>query len=104
MIKSNIMELTSKQRKILTSLSNPLEPLVIVGQNGITEGLEQKTAQCLEHHELIKVKFNEFKDEKLELAKNLADSCEAVLVRVIGNIAILYKQNPDPEKRVIKLK
>ena len=56
------MELTSKQRKILTSLSNPLEPLVIVGQNGITEGLEQKTAQCLEHHELIKVKFNEFKE------------------------------------------
>ncbi|WP_296827073.1 YhbY family RNA-binding protein [Treponema sp.] len=98
------MELNSKQRKVLTALSNPLEPLVIVGAGGVTEGLEKKTLECLEHHELIKVKFNEFKEEKLELSQKLADSCEAALVRVIGNVAILYKQNPDPEKRVIKLK
>lgn len=98
------MELNSKQRKLLTSLSNPLEPLVIVGQSGVTEGVEKKTAECLKHHELIKVKFNEFKEEKRELAVQLAKVCDAVLVRVIGNVAILYKQNPDVEKRVIKLK
>lgn len=98
------MELTSKQRKILSSAANGLEPVVIVGQNGVTQSLADKTLECLNRHELIKVKFNEFKDEKKELAQDLANECQAALVRVIGNIAILYKESPDEERRSISLK
>ncbi len=97
------MEITSKQRKFLEKQAIPLSPLVIVGGNGLVDSVQEKIEQCLSHHELIKVKFNEFKDEKLELANKIANDADAVLVRVIGNVAILYKQNEDPEKRNIKL-
>ncbi len=97
------MEITSKQRKFLEKQAVPLSPLVIIGGNGLVDSVQEKIEQCLEHHELIKVKFNEFKDEKLELANKIAQTADAVLVRVIGNVAIFYKQNEDPEKRNVKL-
>ena len=63
------------------------------------ESLAEKVAHSLNAHELIKVKFNEFKDEKFDLAKELSDTCDANLIRVIGNVAILYKQAEKPEDR-----
>ena len=42
-------------------------------------------------NELIKVKFNEFKDEKEELMKSLEEQTDITVVRIIGNTAILYK-------------
>lgn len=98
-----MIEITSKQRKILEKAAHSLEPVVIVGQNGVTDSLIEKVAQSLEAHELIKVKFNDFKDDKRELAENLCNSCGALLVRIIGNIAILYKEQENPEKRKIKI-
>ena len=98
-----MIEMTSKQRKILEKAAHSLEPVVIVGQNGVTDLLTEKVAQSLEAHELIKVKFNDFKDDKRELTENLCNSCGALLVRIIGNIAILYKEQENPEKRKIKI-
>ena len=98
-----MIELSSRQRKALERLANPLEPNVIVGQNGITEGLEAKVAMELDAHELIKIKFNEFKDENRELAEAVSKNSGASLVRIIGNVAVLYKPQPDTEKRKIKI-
>ena len=97
-------ELTSKQRKQLSSLANTLNPLVIVGGAGVTPSLEEKVAQCLNAHELIKVKFNEFKDQKKELSESLAQKTDSALVRLIGNVAIFYRPSDDEEKRHIILK
>ena len=98
-----MIEITSKQRKVLEKAAHSLEPVVIVGQNGVTDSLTEKVAQSLEAHELIKVKFNDFKDDKRELTENLCNSGGALLVRIIGNIAILYKEQENPEKRKIKI-
>ncbi len=83
--------LNSKQRKLLEKHAHALEPVVIVGGNGVTEGVTQKVADSLAHHELLKIKFNEFKEEKQTLTQELCASCDATLVRIIGNVAILYK-------------
>ena len=53
---------------------------------------------CLTHHELIKVKFNEFKDEKKEITDNIVNELGATLIRIIGNVAILYRENPEKDK------
>ena len=86
-----MIELSSKQRKILEKYAHSLQSVVIVGQNGVTEAVEKMTDGALAAHELIKISFNEFKDEKRNLAVALSDTCSAVLVRVIGNKAILYR-------------
>ena len=50
------MELTSKQRKYLEKLAHNLNPVVIVGGAGVTEGVEQMVNNTLASHELIKIK------------------------------------------------
>ena len=96
---SNMIELSSKQRKILEKYAQPLQSVVIVGQNGVTEAVEKMTDASLAAHELIKISFNEFKDEKRHLAASLAEDCSAVLVRVIGNKAILYRPAEKADER-----
>lgn len=89
------MELTSKQRKYLEKLAHDLNPVVIVGGAGMTEGVEQMIANTLAAHELIKVKFNEYKDDKQELTADVCAKTGATLVRIIGNVAILYKEKDE---------
>ena len=97
------MELSSKQRKILEKAAINMEPVVIVGGNGVTPSLEKMVENWLKDHELIKIKFNEFKDEKKELTLQIIENTNATLVRILGNVAILYKESDDPEKRRFKL-
>ncbi|MBO4732258.1 MAG: ribosome assembly RNA-binding protein YhbY [Spirochaetaceae bacterium] len=98
-----MIELTSKQRKYLEKTAHSLQPVVIVGGAGVTDGVVKMVDNSLDAHELLKVKFNEYKDEKNELAKKICDECDATLVRIIGNIAILYRPAEDEEKRRIAL-
>lgn len=97
-----MIELTSKQRKSLEKMAHDLNPVVIIGGAGVTEGVEQMVSKTLADHELIKIKFNEYKDDKIELANDLAQKSDATLVRVIGNVAILYKEAEEEKDRKIK--
>ena len=94
-----MIELTSKQRKTLEKFAHDLQPVVIVGGAGVTEGVMTKIDQSLACHELLKVKFNEYKDEKFDLANEIANTCNATLVRVIGNVAIFYREAEKEEDR-----
>lgn len=92
-------ELNSHDRKFLSSKAQTIKPVVQVGQNGFTENLTAQVEQMLEIHELIKIKFNDFKDEKHEISEKLAKQTKSDLVRVIGNTAIFYRPAKDAEKR-----
>ena len=96
------MELNSKQRKLLEKAAQPLSPLVIVGQDGVTDGVTSMLSSQLEKHELVKLKFNEYKEEKQELSAGLAESTGSGLVRIIGNVAIFYRESPEEDKRKFK--
>ena len=94
-----MIELNSKQRKFLESEAHVLNPVVIVGSQGLSDGVVKKIADSLEVHELIKVKFNEFKDEKRPLTEKICSVTGSTLVRLIGNVAILFKQAENKENR-----
>lgn len=87
-----MIELNSKQRKILEKAAHDLQPVVIVGGAGVTEGVMQMVDVSLASHELLKIKFNEYKDEKIELTNDICEQCNCTLVRIIGNVAILYRE------------
>ena len=97
------MELTSKQRKYLEKAAHDLQPVVIVGGAGLTEGVTKMVDSSLEAHELIKVKFNEYKDEKKELIEEICSATNATLVRIIGNVAILFRLAEKEEDRKYSL-
>jgi RNA-binding protein len=97
--------MNSRQRKYLRGLAHGLKPVVFVGQKGLTATLSSAVHEALEAHELIKVKFVEFKEKDLKAAITArieADS-EAVLVGLIGHTAIFYRAQRDPQKRRIEL-
>jgi RNA-binding protein len=97
-----MIELTSKQRKYLEKEAHDLQPVVIVGGAGLTDGVISMADKALADHELIKIKFNEYKDEVKELTAQLCEKTEATLVRIIGCTAILYREAEKPEDRKFK--
>ena len=75
----------------------------MVGRNGVSEQLIASVDAALKDHELIKVKFLDFKEEKREISGEIAAVTKSEVVGIIGNIAIFYRQHPLPEMRKIKL-
>lgn len=97
-------ELNSGQRRKLKALAHHLEPVVMVGQKGFTENLSKAVDKALSDHELIKIKFVDFKDEKRKLTDEIVASTNSGFVGIIGNIAILFRENPDiPVKERIRI-
>jgi len=97
------MDLTGKQRKELTKLGHDLSPVVYIGKNGLTDETTGALDKALNDHELVKLRFVEWKKSREEIARRIAKRTDAVLVRVIGNTALIYRQHPDPDKRDIHL-
>jgi RNA-binding protein len=93
------------QKKYLRGLAHNLNPVVLIGQKGFTDELVKSTDQALERHELIKVKFNEFKEkeQKAEITEMLCKMTNAEIAGTIGHISILYREQKDPEKKKIVL-
>jgi RNA-binding protein len=97
------MELTNAQIAKLKGIAQRMDATLKVGRAGLSDGFLQSVREALAHRELIKVKFDEFKDQKKTLAPELAEKTESRLVTLIGNVAVLYRQNPDLEKRKISV-
>lgn len=97
-------ELGSGHKRKLKSMAHGLDPVVFVGQKGITGSLIKAVDKALSDHELIKIKFVDYKDEKKELSDEIVRNTGSSLVNIIGNILILYRENPDrPEGERIRL-
>jgi RNA-binding protein len=97
------MKLTGSQRRLLAKKAHHLDAVVMVGKDGPTENVLGAVSSALDHHELIKVRFQSHKDEKRDISEFVADKLDAALVQVIGNIAVLYRPSPDPDRRTVVL-
>ena len=96
-------EPTSKQIAHLRGLGQKLEPIVHIGQAGLTDALLASVNHALDTHELVKAKFFALKEQKKELAPQLAEKTSSVLVHRVGNVVVLYRQQADPAKRKVKV-
>lgn len=96
-------ELNNKQISKLKGMGQLLEPVVRVGHAGLSDAFIASLNQALDDHELVKVKFADFKDQKKELAPKLAELTGSNLIMRVGNVVVLYRQHTDPAKRKIQL-
>lgn len=95
------MNLNNKQKQHLKGLAHSLKPVVMLGNNGLTEGVLAEIEQALEHHELIKVKIAaEERETKTLIADAIVRESGASKVQVIGNILVLYRP---AKERIITL-
>jgi len=93
------------QKKYLKGLAHRLKPVVIIGQNGLTDKVVLNTIDALKKHELIKVKFIDHKErgKKKTIIESLEQQTQSDLVGLIGHVAIFFKPHADPVKRLIAL-
>ncbi len=93
------------QKRFLRGLAHALKPVVFVGQKGFSQSLVDAMDDALDHHELVKLKFVDFKEKekKLALVGQIEESVPCQMVGLIGHIATFYRQQSDPEKRKINL-
>jgi RNA-binding protein len=95
--------LTGAQKKYLRGLAHSLKPLVIIGQKGMADAVVSAIEEAFNAHELIKIKFSEFKEkaEKQALITQIEDKTGCSLCGLTGHVAILFRQNREKEKRKI---
>lgn len=93
--------LNGKQRRALRALGHHLEPVVLVGQSGVTDGVVAAVEQALEDHELIKVKVNEGPEDRKEAAVKLSEATGSELAQVLGRTVLLYKKRKKNPKIVV---
>ena len=90
-------KITSKQRKFLKSKAHNLKPVVMIGNNGLTDNIHTEIDIALEHHELIKVKLTSDKDSRDEMVSAICLKASAIEVQVIGHILVLFKKVREPK-------
>ena len=95
--------LSSSQRSYLRSQAHHLEPVALIGKNGVTDGTINTIDKALYSRELIKIKFRGFKDEKQILAEKIAGLTNSAVVGIIGHTLIIFRQNPDLEKQIYRI-
>jgi RNA-binding protein len=102
-MKNKTKKLEGFQRKYLRGLAHKTKPVVFIGQKGITEALNRSIDDALTAHELIKVKYIDFKEKekKTEIAGIMEKTHDCEMVGMIGHTAIFFRQHPDEEKRKI---
>jgi RNA-binding protein len=97
------MTLTGKQKAKLKGQAHGLKPVIQVGKAGVEEPQIMSIKRVLHEHELIKIKFLDYKDHKQEISENIARATGSEVVDIIGNVLILYWENMDRGRRKIRI-
>lgn len=86
------MALNKKQIQYLKSLAHHLNPVVMIGNNGLIEGVLAEIEQSLSYHELIKIKIaSEDRESRNLIANAIVRETDAINLQIIGKILILYR-------------
>jgi RNA-binding protein len=92
-----MVPLTNAQIRGLKAQAQRLKALLKIGKEGISPQFLAALDAALKHHELVKVKFDDFKDQKKELAPQLAQKSGSHLVTRVGNVVVLYRPKASAE-------
>jgi RNA-binding protein len=86
------MDATKKKK--LKSDAHHLNPVVMIGQAGLTAAVIAEIELALDAHELIKVKIRADRDERKEITDEIIAATTAELIQAIGQIIVIYRHNP----------
>ena len=91
--------LTGKQKSFLRSLGQKLEPVVMMGKEGVTPTVVEAAREAIKKRELIKVRvLQNCMEEPEDAITMLAERADVNLVQIIGRKGLVYKRNFDKPK------
>ena len=86
--------MNSIEKKKLKAQAHPLNPVVMIGQAGLTSAVLNEIDLALDAHELIKVKIRAERDERNVIRDQICADTRAELVQSIGQVAVFFRKNP----------
>ena len=93
------MQLSPHQKRYLRGIAHSLDPVIMIGQKGLTPSVLKEFDGALTHHELVKVKLADAdREDRAETIEALRDSSKSELVQTIGRVACFFRRNPKQPK------
>ncbi len=87
--------LTPKERQALKGRAHRLDPVVLLGAQGLSDAVIREIDRALTAHELIKVRVpGDEREEREALFLQLADRLGAARVQAIGKLLVFYRPKP----------
>lgn len=88
------MSLTKSTIKHLRETAHNLKPVIIIGQKGLTQEVQDETDNALNHHELIKIRVNAAdKAVRQSITDTICDNLNCTLIQSIGHVIVVYREN-----------
>lgn len=98
------MSLSPEQRREYRAIAHNLKPVIIVGDKGLTENLQEELERALNDHELIKIKVaSQDRESRQEAISALCESSGAEAVQTIGKIAVILRRAKKPNPKLSNL-
>jgi RNA-binding protein len=91
---SELPPLTNPQIRALKAQGQRMKATLKIGKEGLSAKFLAALDEALKQHELVKVKFDDFKEQKKELTPQLAEKSASHLVTRVGNVVLLYRPKP----------
>jgi RNA-binding protein len=94
-----MLKLTPVQRSALRSEAHPLNPVVIIGEAGLTPAVLKEIGLCLDAHGLIKIRvFGDDRDARIGIYNTICEELGAAPIQHIGKLLVIYRPKKDAPK------
>ena len=94
------IQLTPTERKVHRALAHHLDPVVMIGNDGLTPSVLKEIDLALNSHGLIKVRvLGDDRNQRESMFHELADQLGAAPIQHIGKLLIFWRPQPEKEKK-----
>jgi len=94
-----MIKLTPAERSALRAEAHGLNPVVMIGEAGLTESVMKEVAASLDAHGLIKVRvFGDDREARVAMYEQICAELEAAPVQHIGKLLVVYRPKKDAVK------
>ena len=95
------IQLTPAQRKVHRADAHHLQPVVMIGSDGLTAAVKKEADAALNAHGLIKIRvLSDDRSAREAMLLTLADELNAAPIQHIGKLLVLWRPQPEREKTV----
>jgi len=92
---NGILIVNAADKKKLRADAHRLNPVVMIGQSGLTAAVLAEINLALDTHELIKIRIRAERDERKLICEKISVETGAEIVQTIGQILVVYRVNPN---------
>jgi putative YhbY family RNA-binding protein len=93
--------LNIQDRKALRADAHHLNPVVMIGNDGLTDAVKREVEAALNAHGLIKIRvFSDDRVQREAMLTELTNEFNAAAVQHIGKLLIIWREKPEPTKTV----